>query len=43
MVRKWGGKMGEPDDAARATRSLSPEIADVVTGSSVVDDGRAAR
>ncbi len=42
MVRKWGGKIGEPDDPTRATRYLLPEAADLVTGSSVVDDGRVA-
>jgi hypothetical protein len=42
MVRKWVEKNGEPDDARRSTRYLSPETADLVTGSSVDDDGRVA-
>jgi hypothetical protein len=42
MVRKRGGKIGEPDDATRRSRDLSPETADLVTGSSVVEDGRVA-
>jgi hypothetical protein len=42
MVRKWGGKIGEADDASRAPRYFPPETKYLVTGTSVFDDGRPA-
>ena len=42
MVRKWGGKIGEEDDATRVPRYFSRETTDLATGSTVVDDGRPA-